>query len=135
MSEHYHAIVWIDHREAKIFHFDATDVDRMVVHSHTTGHHLHHKANTTGSGHLSVDKEFFQRVVAALTHTGAILITGPANAKLELKNYVAQHRPDLATRVSAVETLDHPSDGQLIALARKFFKADDRMHTQIDGVK
>ena len=127
MNDHYHAIVWIDHSEAKIFHFDATDVERVVVHTHATGRHLHHKANTTGSGHLGVDKEFFQRVMAALTHTGAILITGPANAKLELKNYIAEHNAELTKRISGVETLDHPTDGNLVALARKFFKADDRM--------
>jgi stalled ribosome rescue protein Dom34 len=130
MSEHFHAIVWIDHREAKIFHFNATDVDRAVLHSHLTGQHLHHKANTTGSGHLGVDKEFFHRVLEALTHTGALLITGPANAKTELKNYIGQQRPELAKRISGVEALDHPSDGSLLAFARKYFKADDRMHPQ-----
>jgi stalled ribosome rescue protein Dom34 len=130
MSEHYHAIVWIDHREAKVFHFNATDVDRVVLHSQISGQHLHHKANTTGSGHLGVDKEFFHRVVEALTHTGALLITGPANAKTELKNYIEQQRPELAKRISGVEALDHPSDGSLVAFARKYFKADDRMHPQ-----
>jgi stalled ribosome rescue protein Dom34 len=130
MSEHYHAIVWIDHREAKIFHFNATDVDRAILHSHLTGHHLQHKANTTGSGHLSVDKEFFNRVLEALTHTGALLITGPANAKTELKNYIDQHRPELGKRISGVEALDHPGDGVLVAFARQYFKGDDRMHAQ-----
>lgn len=127
MTEHYHAIVWIDHREAKIFHFNSTDVEKVVIPSHVANHHLHHKANTIGSGHLGVDKEFYQRVTAALSHTGALLIVGPANAKTELKNYISQHNPGLANRVSGVETLDHPTDGALVALARKFFKADDRM--------
>jgi stalled ribosome rescue protein Dom34 len=128
MTEHYHAIVWIDHREAKIFHFNSSDVSKLVVPSHATGHHAHHKANTTGSGHLGIDKDFFQRVMGALTHTGAILIVGPAHAKLEFKNFIDEHDASLAKRISAVESLDHPSDGALIALARKFFKADDRMH-------
>ena len=130
MSEHYHAIVWIDHREARIFHFDAADVSRLVVHSHATGRHLQHRANVPGSGHQGVDKEFFERVIAALTHTGAILITGPGQAKTELSNYAREHRPELMPRVSGVETVDHPSDNVLVALARKFFKADDRMHSQ-----
>src|SRR5579863_4008847 len=131
MSEHYHAIVWIDHREAKIFHFAATEVDRIVLHSHGSSRHLHHKANSVGSGHLGLDNDFLHRVVEALTHTGAILITGPASAKTELKNFIAQQRPELMTRISGVETLDHPSDGALVALARKYFKANDRMHSQI----
>ncbi len=131
MSPHYHAILWIDHREAKIFRFSATDVTPMVVDSHATGRHSHHKANTTGSGHRGVDTEFFGRVVAALADVGALLIAGPSTAKLELKNYIAEHAPALAERVSGIEALDHPGDAALLALARRFFKADDRMHAQL----
>ena len=130
MQDHSHAIVWIDHREARIFHVSATETDRAVVHSGRTGQNLHHKANARGSGHVGLDKEFFEHVVADLAHTRAILITGPANAKVELKTYIAEQHPDLDKRISAVETLDHPSDGALVALARKFFRADDRMHSQ-----
>jgi stalled ribosome rescue protein Dom34 len=130
MSEHYHAIVWIDQREARIFHFNESAAERVIVRSHLAGRHLQHKANTTGSAHHGVDRDFLQRVTAELTHTGAILITGPANAKLELKGFLVEHHPALAQRISGVEPLDHPSDGALLALARKFFKADDRMHPQ-----
>lgn len=130
MTDQYHVIVWMDHREAKIFHVDATDSDRAVVSAHGGGHHLQHKANVTGSGHQGVDTEFFKRVIEALAHTGAILITGPGNAKSEFKNYIAEHHAELAKRIAAVEALDHPSDAELIALARKFFKADDRMHAR-----
>lgn len=128
MTEHFHAIVWIDHREAKIFHFNSTDVSKVVVPSHKGGQHLHHKANSVGSGHVGIDKEFFKRVTADLSHSGAILLTGPASAKNELQHYLNEHSPDLAKRVSGVESLDHPTDGALVALARKFFRADDRMH-------
>lgn len=33
MQPHYHAIVWIDHHEAKIFHFDSTGIDSTTVRS------------------------------------------------------------------------------------------------------
>lgn len=77
-----------------------------------------------------MDAEFFKRVIDALAHTGAILITGPATAKSELKNYIAEHRPDVEKRICAVQALDHPRDAELIALARKFFGADNRMHSK-----
>jgi len=131
MSEHYHAILWIDHREAKCFQFGAADVERVVVPAHGFGRHLQHKANTTGSGHKGVDREFFKRIVDSLAASGAILIVGPGHAKLEFENFIREEYPDLAKRISGVESLDHPTDGQLVALARKFFKADDRMHPQI----
>jgi stalled ribosome rescue protein Dom34 len=130
MTDHYHALVWIDHREARVFQFDASDVERTRIRSAHPDQHIHHKANSGDSGHAPVDKEFLERVTAALTHAGAILITGPANAKNELAHYIKQAQPNLAQRISGVETLDHPSDGELIALARTFFKADDRMHPQ-----
>jgi stalled ribosome rescue protein Dom34 len=130
MNDHYHAVVWIDHSEAKVFFVEASSVDQLVVRSHATGRHLQHKANVTGGGHRGVDREYFKRVAEALNHSGAILITGPSHAKLELRNFLTEHYPDLAKRVSAVEALDHPSDKELVALARKFFKADDRMHAQ-----
>jgi stalled ribosome rescue protein Dom34 len=130
MSDHYHALVWIDHREAKVFHFNATEADHETVRSHTPNHHIHHKANAGDSGHLGVDKEFLKRVMEAVAAAGAILITGPANAKTELAAYIRHSQPKLGERISGVEALDHPSDGALLALARKFFKGDDLMHEQ-----
>jgi len=130
MTSHYHAVVWIDHREAKIFQFNATDVDHTSVRSSHPHQHIHHKANAGDSGHAPVDNEFFKRVAQAIAQAGAILITGPANAKTELVSYIKKHEQHLAERISGVETLDHPTDGALVALARTFFKADDRMHSQ-----
>jgi hypothetical protein len=45
MSSHYHAVVWIDHREAKVFHCNATESERATVRSHHPDQHIHHKAN------------------------------------------------------------------------------------------
>jgi stalled ribosome rescue protein Dom34 len=130
MSEHYHALVWIDHHEARIFQFNATDVDSTTVRSAHPHQHIHHKANTRGSGHAQVEEGFLERVTQALMRAGAILITGPANAKKELVEHIERVHPELGKRISGVETLDHPSDGELVALARRFFRADDRMHSQ-----
>ena len=132
MSSHYHALVWIDHHEAKIFHFDASGSDVERVRSSNPHLHLHHKANSSDSGHAAPDTPFLISVADALQPAGAILITGPAGAKTELASYIQHKRPDLARRISGVETVDHPTDGQLLALGRSFFKKDDRMHAQID---
>jgi hypothetical protein len=63
---------------------------------------------------------------------GAILITGPANAKSELVKHIEQHDPTRKQLIAGVETVDHPSDGALVAHARKYFQAADRMLAQID---
>jgi stalled ribosome rescue protein Dom34 len=131
MAEHYHALVWIDHHQAKIFHFDASGADRELLHSTNPHQHLHHKANSQDSGHAAVDKQFLRQVAEALAPAGAILITGPGSAKTELDHYIQLTHPDLARRISGVETVDHPTDKQLVALGRSFFNKDDRMHSQI----
>jgi len=131
MHRHYHAIVSIDHREAKVFEVSVTDVKRIVVQSHLSGRHLHHNANTTGGGHRGVEADFFRRVIESLDEVGALPILGPSTPNLELKNYVVDFSPGLAQRISGVETLDRLSDAALPALARKLFKVDDRMHAQV----
>lgn len=129
MQQHFHAIIWIDHHQAKIFRFNASDLERDVVRPHDPTVHLHHKANTIGSGHAPVDKDYLRRVTEAVSRAGAIMIVGPAGAKTELAAYIGAHAPDLSSRVSTVEAVDHPSDGELVSLARKFFLANDRMKT------
>ena len=121
MSNYFHALVWIDHREAKVFHFDADHVREVVVRNSHAHQNLHHKANSGDSGHVAVDKEYLRRVVAEIATAGAILIVGPGGAKTELRTFAERDRPDVASKISAVETLDHPTDGQLLAFGRKFF--------------
>ncbi len=130
MTQHFHAIVWIDHHQAKVFHFNASDVERDVFRPHDRAVHVHHKANTVGSGHAPVDKNFLGGVMESIAGAGAIMIVGPASAKTELTAYIAAHAPGLSARISIVEAADHPSDGELVALARRFFKADDRMRAR-----
>ncbi len=127
MSSHYHAVVWIDHHEARIFCFNPTEIDRLVIHPHDPTRHIHHKAGSIGSGHASEDQAFFHAVVPAITGAGAVMITGPANAKTELVKHINRHDPRLIDRLAGIETVDHPSDDALIAHARHYFRAADRM--------
>lgn len=124
---HYHAVVWIDHREAKVFHFSPTEADKQVLHPDKPAKHLHHKAMSIGSGNAPANHEFLHAVAQAVADAGAILITGPGSAKTELVKHIEQHDPKLKKLIVGVETVDHPSDGQLLAHARKYFKAADRM--------
>jgi stalled ribosome rescue protein Dom34 len=112
-----HTIVWVDHREAKLFNVLGSEHDDVVINSHTSVQRLHHQASKDPG--QAVDVEFFRRIVAALNHTRGMLITGPGNAKFELKRYIEEHRPDLAPRVSETE-LDTPGEAGLRALANDF---------------
>jgi stalled ribosome rescue protein Dom34 len=130
MSAHYHAVIWIDHREARIFHVNPSEVDKLVVRPHDPTRHIHHKANAIGSGHAAEDQDYLHHVVAAVADAGAILITGPANAKTELVKHIHHHDPAVMQRIVGIETVDHPSDGALVAHARTYFKASDLMQPQ-----
>jgi stalled ribosome rescue protein Dom34 len=131
MTEHFHALVWIDNREAKIFRFTATSHEQALVSATHPDQHIHTKAHSGGSGHSAVDHAFFERVAAALASVGAVLIVGPGNAKTELAKHIKQKHPPLAARISAVEPADHPPDGELLKLGRTFYRADDRMRSQV----
>ena len=124
---HYHAAIWIDHREARVFHFNPTDVATLVLHPDNPTRHIHHKANSIGSGHTSTSPDYLRAVADSVIDAGAVLITGPANAKTELVEYIRHHDPKLAKMIAGVEAVDHPSDAQLVAYARKYLKATDRM--------
>jgi stalled ribosome rescue protein Dom34 len=128
-THHYHAVIWIDHREARVFHFNPTDVEKLVLHPDHPTKHIHHKANSIGSGHVAADDEFLHAVAASVADAGAVLITGPANAKSQLVKHIDKHDPLLMKRIAGVETVDHPSDAELVAHARHYLKAADRMRT------
>ncbi len=122
MPTHFHAVVWLDHLEAKVFHIGLTGSDEMSLHPHLPTRHLHHKSSSIGSGHAATDKHFLEEVASALGDAGEILIIGPAGAKTELAHYLQERHPAISKRVVAVEPADHPSDAQIIAYAKQHFK-------------
>jgi stalled ribosome rescue protein Dom34 len=122
MPTHFHAVVWIDHSQARIFHIGLTGDDEVTLHPHLETKHLHHKANSIGSGNAPPDKEFLTQVTNALADAGEILIIGPASAKTELAKYLREKHPAIGERIAAVEAADHPSDREIVAYAKKHFK-------------
>lgn len=126
----YHAVVWIDHHQAKIFHFSSTEREVLTLHPQDRLMHIHHKSNTIGSGHETLDRSFLDEIIVAIANASEVLILGPGNAKTEFVTHIAQHVPNLKNKILGVETVDHPSDGQIIAYAKKFFKEADAMRPQ-----
>ena len=129
---HYHAVVWIDHREAHVMHVSPDDIEVSIVHPSKPHRHLHHKrgadkGGVVGSGRAPEDKNFYHEVVEALKGAQEILIIGPASAKLNLVKHIHSHDQQMVDKVVGVETVDHPSDAQVVAYARKYFIAADRM--------
>jgi stalled ribosome rescue protein Dom34 len=122
MPQHFHAIVWIDHLQARIFHLGLSGTDEIILHPYMPTRHIHHKANSRDSGHVHESAEFLNHVLDAVSDAGEILILGPSGAKTELAKYIREQNPDVAGRVIAVEAADHPTDGEIVAYAKRHFK-------------
>jgi stalled ribosome rescue protein Dom34 len=125
---HYHACVWLDHREAKIFGLSEDDFDETEISDTASSPHIHRKADHVGVGKVGVSPTFLGEVAALLEPYKAILIAGPGTARNEFAGFLNEHHPKLAQRVWGIEAMDHPTRGELIAAARKYFRAADRMH-------
>lgn len=122
-----HAVVWIDHREARVFHFDREGASHVVIHPDNPTVHLHHKANCIGSGNAPEDQNYFHSVALALAGIDKVLITGPASAKTELMKHIHRDEKSLVDHIAGIETVDHPTDKELVAHARAYFKADHQV--------
>lgn len=129
---HYHAVIWMDHREARVFEFNAEDVEATTVHPDNPARHLHHKAGSMGPGHAPEDLKYFDAIADAVADAGEILVVGPGQAKTHFKTHIDGGHHPVKERIVGVETVDHPSDGQIVAFARKYFDRVDRMLPQTD---
>lgn len=127
---HYHAVVWLDHSEAHVMHISPDDVEKSVIHPARPHTRLHAKGGVVGAGRQTEDPTYYHGIVEALKGAQEILVVGPAHAKLQLIKHIHAHDHGMASKVVGVETVDHPSDAQLVAYARKYFVAKDRMLPQ-----
>lgn len=116
----FHAVLWLDHQEAKVLQFDAEHVQAERVKSHS--HHTKQRGSAVRTEH-----EFYADVCDALAGIAEVLVTGSRTAQSDFKHYVEKHRAALAPQIVGYETVDHPSDKQLVAMARQYFLKHDRM--------
>jgi hypothetical protein len=56
-----------------------------------------------------------------------VVVTGSGQAPTDLRHYVTTHRSVLLSVLVGWETLNRPTDGELVALATTFIHGRDRM--------
>lgn len=122
-----HAVTWIDHHEARVFHVhpDKTDAATILAPRHQM--HRHPKGHGEATDHPHDAHQFFAEVAKTLADVDALLIVGPSSAKLEFFKYLHEHDRKLESKVIGVESADHPTDGEIVARAHDAFVANDRM--------
>jgi stalled ribosome rescue protein Dom34 len=116
-----HVVVWLDHAEAHVLHFnaEASEAEKLKAHPHYAKH------ARSNDGHATQDPNYFSEISKALESAKEILIAGPGQEKVAFAKYLERHVPAMKEKIVGVETVDHPTDAQLLAYARKYFlKAD-----------
>lgn len=124
---YYHSVVWIDHQKATVWQFTSTEEQGVTVHAHDQHQKAHSRKSTHGGHKNTADARFFEEVAAALSGTHEVLIIGPAQTKHEVAAYLKNKQAALGKGIVAVENADHPTDAEVLAYARRHFKALDRM--------
>jgi hypothetical protein len=114
-----HGVVQIDLDAAKVLHFDADDfrMRKVTVHRHDAVQH---------GGAVRSEHEFFAEVCESLESMTWVLIAGGQAAQVDFRRYLDKHRPAMLARIAGWETIDHPTESQLLALARRYLGVHDR---------
>lgn len=111
-------VVWMDSEKATVFKFSASGNDRSALKNHHHDHHTHSKNDSPKQM-----ENFFHEIIGKLKGAEEILLMGPGLAKTHFKTHLeSHHHQDLAKKVVGVETGDHPTDNQVQAFGKKFFK-------------
>jgi stalled ribosome rescue protein Dom34 len=116
----HHAVIWADHHSARILPFDAHRVHVLAVRAHE------HSTRQHGSD-VRTEHEFMGEVCDTLEGIAQVLVCGSHTMLADLRHYVDKHRPQLAMHIVSYEVVDHLSDNELVALARKHFLKLDAM--------
>ncbi len=128
------AAVFLDHHEARVFHLREKGFDESIIHAPT--HHVHrHPCGIEGvrNDHPNDNKRFFHGIAQALGDADHILLLGPSTAKLHFLRYLHKNDAKLETRVVGVETVDHPTDKQIAAYARRYFDPQEAAGAVVHG--
>jgi stalled ribosome rescue protein Dom34 len=114
----FHAVVWMDRNEAHVLMFDREHVESQRVKSRSQHKHQGKVGDVVG---------LFGDVAKALQGTHEVLLTGPGAARNEFRDWCGTHAKAIAGVIVDSVATDHPTDNQLVALAKQYFKKFDTM--------
>ena len=116
-------VVWIDGSQAKVFKMLPQKVESKVLRRKEIDHHTSNDPNK----HKDHGK-FFHELASLVTDASELLLVGPGKEKDHFKTHLDEHHHvQLAKKIVGVVPMDHPTDPQILAEARKFFKVYDTL--------
>ncbi len=102
--------VWIDHKHAYVFKFEAEGVEEFQLKSKDDQH--------------GQDDKFYHEVASHLTNPEELMLMGPGVAKDQFKHHCENHHhAKLAKAIVGVTTMEsHPTKAMMLKKANEFFK-------------
>jgi len=110
----FHAVVFVDNYSAQVLQFGATQARIKSLHERQDLTRQH--ASGVRSEH-----EFFDLVCDAIEGAAQVLITGGRQGLTDFRHFVEAHRPLSTSSIVGYEVVGHPSEKELVVIARKYF--------------
>ena len=118
--------IWIDHKKAVIVNISGDRVSTKTL-SSDVAPHPHYAGSQEGGGERKYEERhqhdldrYYDEVVSQVGETDALLLFGPGEAKLELKNRLGRS-PVLSDQIVAVESTDKLTDRQIVARVKEHY--------------
>ncbi|MBC7660489.1 MAG: hypothetical protein H7249_12395 [Chitinophagaceae bacterium] len=121
-------IIWMDSEKAHVFGLNSTGIEKSNIKKSGMNHHSGDKNDTVVDEHLN---HFYHDVTTKLSDAAEVLIMGPGVSKTHFKTYLDDHAAQLSKNVVGVENSDHPTDNQILATGKEFFKTYEFFNTPV----
>ena len=118
--------VWIDHKKAVIVSIAAGHVTTTTLES-DVGPHPHYSGSQEGGGEKKYEErhnlrldQYYDKVISQIGQPDALLLFGPGEAKLQLKDRLGRSKT-ASERIVAVESTDKLTDSQIVAKVKEHY--------------
>jgi len=119
--------VWIDHKKAVIVSIAEGQVSSRTLES-DVGAHRHYSGSREGGGEKKYEEHhnqdldrYYDDVIGQLGEPDALLLFGPGEAKLQLKERLGRSKGP-SERIVAVESTDKLTDPQIVAKVKEHYR-------------
>ncbi len=122
-------VIWLDSEKAQIFSLKPSGIEKSHLEKKGMDHHTHNKRDNHSD---TASEHFFRDLAIKLKNAEKLLILGPGLAKNHFKSHLEKHHNgDLAKSIIGIENSDHPTENQILAAARKFYRTYDLFNEPI----
>lgn len=119
--------IWVDHKKAVIVTISGGHVSTKTLAS-DVGPHTHYAGSQEGGGEKRYEERqshaldrYYDNVIGQLDEPDALLLLGPGEAKLQLKDRLSRSNV-LSETVVALESTDKLTDAQIVAKVKEHYR-------------